>query len=100
MSHWSLTTRTPLGYPVIVLALCHRDPAALVLQDQPLHKFHHFQDWIDIGVGQLKAQDLSLGGSYFDQPTRIPVPCATRGGTGPSTGASFHSLCVCFPCHR
>jgi len=32
--YWILTG-TPLGYPFV--ALCHRDSAALVLEDQPLH---------------------------------------------------------------
>ena len=54
--------RAPLRYPVI--ALCHGDPAALCLQD-----LHVFIDKVDVGVDQLKALSLSLGGDYVVQLT-------------------------------
>ena len=55
--YWIFTGH-PLGYPVVTL--CHRDPVVLDLQDWP---FHVFIDGVDAGVGQLKALDLSRGGS-------------------------------------
>ena len=48
-------TRTPLRYPVV--ALCHGDPAALDLQDWPLHMLQQFIDEVDVEVGQFKALD-------------------------------------------
>ena len=67
MSHWSgsrplasathyqywILTGTSLRYPVV--ALCHGDPAALDLQERPLHMLQQFIDGTDVGVGQLKA---------------------------------------------
>ena len=47
----------------LVIALCHEDPAALELQDWTLHTLQQFIDGVDVGVGQLKALDLGLGGS-------------------------------------
>jgi len=76
MSHWSgsrplvsatpsILTGTPLcdnnSYPAV--ALCHGDPAALDLQDWPLHMLQHLTDGVDFGVSQLKAPGLDLGGS-------------------------------------
>ena len=43
-----------------VVALCHGDPAALVLQDQRLQMLQQFIDGVYVGVGQLQA--LSLRG--------------------------------------
>ena len=37
------------------MVVCHRDPAILVLQDQPLHMLQQFIDEVDVGVGQLKT---------------------------------------------
>jgi hypothetical protein len=69
ISHWSgsrslvrlhyqywILTETPFRYPMVVL--CHGDPAALDLQDQPLHKL---TDEEDAGVGQIKVLDLGPG---------------------------------------
>lgn len=36
---------------------------AVDLQDWPLHVFWQLIDGDDVGVGQLKAMDLELGGS-------------------------------------
>ena len=55
--YWILM-EPPLCYPV-----CHGDPAALALWDRPFHKLQHFTDEVDVGVYQLKALDLGLGGS-------------------------------------
>jgi hypothetical protein len=55
-SSWGL-----LGYPVVVR--CHEDPAALNLWDWPLHTLQQFTNRVDVGLGQLKALDLGLGGS-------------------------------------
>ena len=51
---------TPLRYPVV--ALCHRDPAALVLHNWPFQMLQPITE-VDVGVGQLKALDLGLKGS-------------------------------------
>lgn len=53
------------------ISLIHGDPAALVLQNQPIHILQQLIDDIDVGVDQLKAQDLGLGGG---QPTSSPEP--------------------------
>ena len=50
---YSINTRTPFGYPVV--ALCHGDPAALALQDQPLQTLQHFIDGADGALGLLKV---------------------------------------------
>lgn len=77
--YWSHTA-TPLRY--LVGALCHGEPAVLVLQCQCLHKLQQFLDGVDagvdvgvdagvdagvdigvdIGVDQLKALDMGLAG--------------------------------------
>lgn len=46
----------------IPLFLCGAS-TALDLQVQPLHVLQQFMDEVDVGVDQLKALDLSLGGS-------------------------------------
>jgi hypothetical protein len=67
VSHWSITLSildshgTPVRYPVVVL--CHRDPAALDLQDPSFHMLQLIIDGVDAGVRQPKALDLGLGGS-------------------------------------
>lgn len=61
---------TPLRDPV---ALCHGEPAALVLQDQPLHMLQQLISGVDVRVGQLK-QSLGLGGGCCVQPTSSPAP--------------------------
>ena len=43
--------------------LCHGAPAALGVQDRLLHVLQQVIDVVDVGVGQLIALDLSLGGS-------------------------------------
>ena len=52
-----MLTRTPPSYPVV--ALCHGDPAALEQQDWPWHDSQSFTKDVDVGVGQLRALDLS-----------------------------------------
>ena len=54
--YWILT-RTPLRYPVV--AMCHGDPAALDLQDRPLHMFHQFINVVDAGVVNSKSRILA-----------------------------------------
>ena len=49
------------GY--LAVALCHPDPAALDQQDWPFHTSQPFAYDTDLGVGQLRALDLGLGGS-------------------------------------
>jgi hypothetical protein len=68
--YW-IFTGTPLGYPAV--ALCHGDPAAFVLQDQPLHVLEQFIHGVDVGVGQPKPLDLGLGGSWVGQPSSCSV---------------------------
>ena len=50
--YWILI-RTPIKYPVV----------SLDLQGLPFHMLLPFIDEVDLGVGQLKALDLVLGGS-------------------------------------
>jgi hypothetical protein len=38
-----------LGYPIV--ALCHGDPAALDLQNWPLHTLQQLIDEVDVGIG-------------------------------------------------
>jgi hypothetical protein len=65
MSHWSGSRplasdtpsildphRTPLRYPAVVL--CHRDPAALDLQDWPFHEGQQLTGDVDLGWGNPK----------------------------------------------
>jgi hypothetical protein len=68
MSHWygskSLASaKPPILEPPLCYPVCHGDPAALALWDRPFHKLQHFTDEVDVGVHQLKALDLGLGGS-------------------------------------
>jgi hypothetical protein len=65
---------SPLGYSVV--ALCHRDSAALDLQDWPLSHAPAVRRWGSCWVGQLKALDLDLGGSWVSQSasSRTPTP--------------------------
>jgi hypothetical protein len=88
-----ILTGTPLRYPVV--ALCHRDPAALDLQDWPFHVFQQFIDGVDVGVDQLKSTGSGPGGSWsahqlsYAQTTRMsplalpwlahPIPLLARG---------------------
>lgn len=68
MSHWSgsptlsvlILTETALRCPLA--ALSQEDPAALVLQVQPLHGLQQLTGWVDGEVGQLRALDLGLCG--------------------------------------
>lgn len=68
--YW-MPTGSFLRYPVV--ALCHGDPAAFLLQDQPLLTLQQFTGDADAGLGQLKALD----GSRAGQPT-CPLPDPTR----------------------
>lgn len=54
---WTVT-ETSLRYPAILLS--NRDPAVMVLHDQCLLTQRQV---IDVGVGQLKALDVKLGGN-------------------------------------
>ena len=54
-------TETPLRHHAVVL--CHGDPTALALQDQPLHVPQGFTDGVDIGVSLHKALDPGLSSS-------------------------------------
>lgn len=45
-----------------MVAQCQGDHATLFLEDQLLHTLKQFIDGVDIGVVQLKALDLGLGG--------------------------------------
>ena len=50
---------------VLPLLLCIVGyPASLDQQDWPLYAFQLFVDDTDVGVGQLRALVLELGGSY------------------------------------
>jgi hypothetical protein len=49
-------TRIPLGYPVV--ALCHRDPAALDLQDWLLHALQQCIDGVDQSPGPVVETPL------------------------------------------
>ena len=62
----------PLGYFAIFLS--HGDPAVLDPQFQHLHVVQQSTDGVDVGVGQLIALVLGLGGSWFGQTTRSPYP--------------------------
>ena len=66
--YWILSG-THLGYSLV--ALGH---AALDLQDWPFYVLQQLTDGVDVGLGQLKALDLSLGGSRVGQPTSSPAP--------------------------
>ena len=63
-----------LGYPVV--APCYGDSAALALQ--PPHVLQQFTDEVDIGVGQLKALDLGLGGSWVGWSASSLIPTLPR----------------------
>lgn len=46
-----------------IAATCHGNPEALDLHDQSLHSLQKFLKEVNVGVGQFKALNLSLGGS-------------------------------------
>jgi hypothetical protein len=69
--YW-LLIRTLLRYPAD--ALCHGDHATLDLQNWPFHKLHQFIDGVNVEVGQLKALNLGLGGSWVGQSELSCVP--------------------------
>lgn len=52
---------TPPGSPVVALRC--GDLIALDLQDQPLRVLQQFTEVVDVGVNELKALNLGLGGS-------------------------------------
>lgn len=92
-SYWALTG-TPLGYPAV--SLCRGDPAALDLQDRPLHTLQQLIDGVNVGMGQLIALLPGMGGSWIDQlslilTTRVSSPalsqlvhrCSRQQGEGP-----------------
>lgn len=41
---------------------------AVVPQDWPIHVLQLLMEGVDVGVGQLRALDLGLGGRCVDQP--------------------------------
>lgn len=53
-SHWDTSQIS------FYFAPCHGDPAALDLQDWPLHVLQQFIDGLDVGLGQLKPLELGL----------------------------------------
>ncbi|KAL6031843.1 hypothetical protein STEG23_030819, partial [Scotinomys teguina] len=59
---WALTG-APLRYPVV--ALCHGGPSALILLDQFLHVLQQFIDGMGVGLDQLIALVLGLGGNWI-----------------------------------
>lgn len=69
--YW-IFTGTSLGYPVI--GLCHRDPTTLNMQNWSLHTFQPFIDGIIIGLGQLKALNLGMCGSWVGQSVSFSAP--------------------------
>ena len=54
--------------------MCHGYLAALDLQDKTFHEPQQVTDDVDFGVGQLRALDLGLGGSWADHLTCSPLP--------------------------
>ena len=56
-----------------VVTLCHQVPAALDQQDRLFYVLQRFTDDVDVGVRQLKALDLGLGGSCAGQPAGSPA---------------------------
>lgn len=60
-------------YPVVVL--CYRAPVTLDCQDLWLsHMLWKIIDEVDVGMGQLIALDLGLGGRCIGQPANFPKP--------------------------
>ena len=49
---------------ILLLPCAMVDPAAFILQDRFLHARHHLIDGANVGLGQVKALDLSLGVVY------------------------------------
>jgi hypothetical protein len=72
-----ILTGSPHNNPVVV-ALCHGDPEALEQQNQPFHESQPFEDDADFGMGQLRALNLSLGGSWAGQYSGFPLPAPAR----------------------
>lgn len=56
----------------------HGDPAALVLQDHPLHMLYQPTGRVDVGVGHLKVLDLDLSGNWMVQTPTSPAPVSLR----------------------
>lgn len=56
----------------VTVFLCHRDPASLDKQDNPLHVLQQFVDEVDVEVCQSKALDLGLDSSWLSSLTPIP----------------------------
>lgn len=61
---------TALGYPVFVL--CHGDSAVLDLEVHPLRLLQQFIEDVNVGVGQLLALLLGLGGSWVGEHASFP----------------------------
>lgn len=64
-SGFCYTINTEFLSGLLSVTLCHGDPVALDLQDQPLYTLQWMIDGVAVGVGRLKALDLtvSMGGS-------------------------------------
>lgn len=60
--HTISTGPSPGLLSIILVALCHGDPAVLDQQDHPFYMLQWFIDETDFGVGHLKALDVGLGG--------------------------------------
>jgi hypothetical protein len=95
-----------LQWVIALVALCHGDPAALMNRTSPF-LVQQFTDEVDAGVGQLKALDLGLGGSWVSQPTSSPTsappgqplqhaPASSRN----ATDAQEQDLAYPHPCHQ
>ena len=63
---------TPLEY--LSVALYCGDPAALGLQDRPLHMLQQITDGVDVGSGQVINLVLGLGSDRVGIPTRVSSP--------------------------
>ena len=93
--YWNFT-RTPLGYPIV--ALCHRNPLALNLQDKLFHMLQQIIEGVDVNVVQLKTLHLGWEDNKVGQlcctlttressPSLPPVsslnPVASKGSRSP-----------------
>lgn len=101
MSHWSdsrplASTLSKLGphQDTPHLSCCCSVPCGSYNfgsgKDWPFHMLQQFKDEVNFGIGQLKALDLGLGGSWVDQPTSSPAP--HHQGQLPSTALASPSM--------
>lgn len=95
--YWILTW-TP--FTCTAVALCHGDTVPLVLQDWVFHIPHQFLDWVNVGMGQLKALDLGLGGRSVGQPElscawtiKACSPVLPRKGVGATLRPASEGCC-------